>query len=157
MKVLVRNSIVSAVFIAAMLASDHANAINCVLRTRPLNFGNYAPLSPAHIDVLGRVLVFCWGSPGTFAVVMGPGNSGNQMARTLSTGTGQLLDYGIYRDAARTQVWGDGIPPTFVINGSRPRNGWPTFAFYSVYGRLYANQAPDPGNYSDDVTATVLF
>lgn len=141
----------------ALFAADFTEAATCRVRAGSINFGRYVPLQPTPVDVFGRMLIFCWGSPGTYSVTLGPGISGDQLARTLTAGGGQVLNYNVYRDPGRTRIWGDGTPPTFVATGNRPRRGWPTVRFYTMYGRLFSNQSPDPGIYTDDVLATVLF
>jgi spore coat protein U-like protein len=140
-----------------LLMPDIAQAINCRVRVNPVNFGIYRPLTTAHVDVIGQFEVRCQAQPGSFSVIIGPGNSGNQLARVLSAVGGLSLDYNLYRDAARTQLWGDGTPPTFVFSGVRTNRGRPSSYNYPVYGRIFANQAPDPGQYSDNLLVTVLF
>jgi spore coat protein U-like protein len=134
-----------------------ALAIQCRISVNPINFGIYQPLTTAHLDVTGQVQVRCQAQPGTFSIIIGPGNSGDQLARTLSAGGGNILLYNLFRDAARSQIWGDGTPPSFVVTGSRTSLGRPTFYNYPVYGRIFADQAPDPGLYTDNLVVTVLF
>ena len=134
-----------------------AFAIQCGVRVNPINFGVYEPLTPVHLDVIGQIQVRCQAQPGTFSVSIGPGTSGDQLARRLSAGGGNVLFYNLFRDAARTQVWGDGTPPTFVVTGSRTTAGRPSVFNYPIYGRVFANQAPEPGLYSDNLVITVLF
>lgn len=141
----------------ASLAPGVAFAINCRVTVVALNFGTYMPLTPAHVDVNGQLEVRCQAQPGTFTVTIGPGVSGDQLARTLSAGGGGVIYYNLYRDAARIEVWGDGTPPTFTVSGARSSTGRPTFYNYPVYGRLFANQSPNPGIYNDNVLVTVLF
>lgn len=136
---------------------DTAHAIRCRIRLGPVDFGLYMPLSTVPVDVVGQVFVRCFGRRGTFAVIIGAGISGNQLARTLSAGGTDILNYNLYRDAARTQIWGDGTPPTFQVTGSRPRRGRPTSYNYPVFGRIFANQAPNTGIYNDNLLVTVLF
>lgn len=146
------------VCVALLLALPSAAlAINCGVRVRPLNFGIYQPLSPTPVDVIGQVRIICRARPGTFAVSIGPGTSGDATARTLITpGTG-VLYYNLYRDATRTQIWGDGTPPTFVVTGARTERGRPTTFNFPIYGRIFANQTPDAGLYTDNLVITVLF
>ena len=140
-----------------LLVPDLAHAIACRIRVNPINFGIYTPLTTAHVDVIGQIEVRCQAQPGSFSVIIGPGISGNQFARILSAGGGLTLDYNLYRNAARTQLWGDGTPPTFVFSGVRTSKGRPSTYNYPVYGRIFANQAPDPGIYADNLLVTVLF
>jgi spore coat protein U-like protein len=134
-----------------------AHAINCRISLGPINFGLYMPLTAVPVDVVGQFDVRCQAQPGTFAVIIGAGISGDQLARTLSAGGADVLNYNLYRDAARTQIWGDGTPPTVMVTGSRPSQGRPTSYSYPVYGRVFANQAPNTGIYSDNLLVTVLF
>lgn len=143
--------------VSILAAPTAALAINCGVRVSPVNFGIYQPLSPTPVDVIGQVRIICRAQPGTFAVSIGPGTSGDATARTLvAAGTG-LLFYNLYRDAARTQIWGDGTPPTFVVTGARTQRGRPTTFNFPIYGRIFANQAPDAGLYTDNLVITVLF
>lgn len=120
-------------------------------------FGTYMPLTPTPLDVATQVTVRCVAQPGTFEILVGPGFSGNQLMRALSNGAAGTLNYNIYRDAARTQIWGDGTPPTFTVTGARTSRGRPSFHLYTMYGRAFANQAPQPGAYTDDPMTTILF
>ena len=149
---------ISAVAIATVLFfPDSAYAINCGITVRPISFGTYMPMSPSHVDVIGQIDVRCQAQPGSFSVTISPGISGDQMVRTLTAGNGELLYYNLFRDAARTEVWGDGTPPSFVVSGTRPAKGRPSFYNYPVYGRIFANQPPNPGIYADNLLVTVLF
>ena len=98
-----------------------AQAINCRISLGPINFGIYMPLTTVPVDVVGQFDVRCQAQPGTFEVIIGAGISGDQLARTLSAGGANILNYNLYRDAARTQIWGDGTPPTFTVTGSSHR------------------------------------
>lgn len=142
--------------VAALLPAP-ALAINCSITLTPLAFGMYTPGTTAPLDAVADITVRCVAQPGSYAVTIGPGLSGNQLARTLLAGAGEVLNYNLFRDPARTQVWGNGTPPTFVVTGSRPRVGQPTVNVHPLYGRVFANQTPNPGNYADNLLVTVLF
>jgi spore coat protein U-like protein len=150
-------SIVPAGVAIILLVPDIAHAINCRVTLVAMNFGLYTPLTTAHVDVMGQINVRCQAQPGSFTVTIGPGLSGDQTARTLLSAPADILEYNLYRDAARSQIWGDGIPPTFVVSGVRPSQGRPTFYNYPIYGRIFANQAPNAGTYNDNPVVTVLF
>jgi len=141
----------------AVLGSNPAHAINCRVTVVAMNFGVYMPMAPAHIDVNGQVGVRCQAEQGSFTVVIGPGVSGDQTARTLSAGGSDIIAYNMYRNAARTEIWGDGTPPTFVVSGVRTSRGRPTLYNYTIYGRMFSGQTPNPGVYVDNVMVTVLF
>jgi spore coat protein U-like protein len=141
----------------ALLVPDLAHAINCRVTLVAMNFGIYTPLTTTHVDVMGQVNLRCQAQAGSFEVTISAGVSGDHTARTMLSATSDILNYNLYRDAARTQIWGDGSPPTFVVSGVRPNRGQPTFYNYPIYGRVFANQAPNAGIYNDDPLVTVLF
>ena len=134
-----------------------AHAINCRVTLVAMNFGTYSPLATSHLDVMGQVNLRCQAQPGSFTVTIGPGSSGNQLARTLKTTGPDVLNYNLYRDAARLQIWGDGSPPTFTVSGVRSSKGPPTFYNYPIYGRIFAGQTPNAGSYRDNPVVTILF
>jgi spore coat protein U-like protein len=70
---------------------------------------------------------------------------------------GGVLNYNLYVDPARTLVWGDGTGATATVSGVREVKGRPVFFDYAVYGRVFADQAPPPGSYTDTILVTVLF
>jgi len=144
----------------ALLSSESVFAIECRITVRPISFGIYTPLSATNVDVTGQIDLRCRGRRGSFAVILGPGISGDQLARTLTAGGSNILNYNFYRDPARTQIWGDGTPPTFVISDDgrgRGRGRRRGRYSYPVYGRIFANQAPNSGSYADNIIVTVLY
>lgn len=152
-----KNFVGVVITLLALLYPSLSEAINCRVTVNAIPFGMYMPMTPTPVDIVGQVNVRCQAQPGTFSVTIGPGVSGNQLARTLTAGGADVINYNLFRDAARTQIWGDGTPPTFVVSGVRTSRGRPTFYNYPVYGRLYANQSPNPGVYNDTLVVTVLF
>lgn len=142
---------------AMLLIPAAANAITCRVTVSPLAFGIYNPGRASPLDSVANLTVRCQAQPGTYAVIIGPGISGDQLARTMLAGPGQVLNYNLYRDPARTQIWGDGTPPTFLVAGARDAKGRPTFYDHPIYGRVFGNQFPDPGTYTDSLLVTVLF
>lgn len=142
---------------AVLLLPEKAHAINCNITLFPIDFGVYMPLRPTPSDVTGTLNVRCMAQPGSFTVQIGPGVSSNQLARTLVSGATNILHYNLYQNASRTLIWGNGTPPTVTVSGVRPSKGRPTEYTYPVYGRIFANQAPPPGIYSDNILVTILF
>ena len=140
-----------------LLSPAVAQAINCQVTVSPLVFGLYMPGQSSPLDAVAEISVRCMARPGNYAVTIGPGFSGNQLMRTLLAGPGDELNYNLYRDAGRTQIWGSGVLPTFTVTGSRLRVGRPTVTTHSLYGRVFSDQFPDPGTYTDSLLVTVLF
>jgi len=140
-----------------LLLPGVANALNCTITLNPLSFGMYTPGGSVHLDAVSDITVRCVAQPGTYAVSIGPGLSGNQLLRALLAGVGEILNYNLFRDPARTQIWGDGTPPSFVVTGTRASVGQPTINVHPIYGRVFSGQTPNPGNYADNLLVTVLF
>ena len=142
---------------AVLLLPERAHAVNCKITLSPFNFGIYMPLRPTPSDVTGTLNVRCMAQPGSFVVQIGPGTSGDQLARTLVSGAASTLNYNLYQNAARTLILGDGIPPTVTVSGVRSTKGRPSYFSYPLHGRIFANQAPSPGIYNDNILVTILF
>jgi spore coat protein U-like protein len=66
--------------------------------------------------------------------------------------SGSQITYGLYRDAARAQGWGNSA-------GSNTQAGTGTGASqsFTVWGRIPVQTTPVPGTYSDTVVATVTY
>ena len=140
-----------------LIAPENAYAIRCRVALTQMTFGTYMPLTPTHVDVIGQIRIRCGGQPGSFVVTIGPGMSLDHSARIMSAGGGNTLDYNLYIDPARIQIWGDGTLQSFVVTGVRPGRGPADIYNYPIYGRVFANQAPNAGLYADDVVVTVIF
>lgn len=150
-------------FILLMLLSvvfaDSAYAFHnrfCFIRSFPVSFGNYTPATPVPVDSTGRIRVLCiGGATGSFYTLnIDSGSSGNTANRTMQFGGNQLV-YNLYKDPARTQLWGDGTGGATPL--VQPVNSFFIVRNVRVYGRLFANQDPVPGVYSDTVFVTIEF
>jgi spore coat protein U-like protein len=68
---------------------------------------------------------------------------------------GELLGYNLFRDAARTTIWGDGTSGTSVyFDASPPKD---TNVNVTVYGRVSAGQDVSAGTFADTISATINF
>ena len=74
--------------------------------------------------------------------------------RTLRKGS-EVLQYNLYRNAARTTIWGDGTGGTSVYSLANPPNN--SNVNLTIYGRIPAQQDVSAGNYSDTVSAVINF
>lgn len=126
-------------------------ARSCVVGTSaPVNFGTQGALD-SDIDEEGSIEVTC--TTGTkYDIALGAGGGTSVDARRMSSPAGDSIAYQLYRNNARTDVWGETAGTnTFAGTGSGSAQQIP------VYGRV-ANQAvPDAGVYSDTVTFTVTY
>jgi spore coat protein U-like protein len=141
----------AALLAAALCAPSVASGQTCTFTTGPtvVSFGAYNPALGTPDD-----------STGTFRFNCNPTNLRPRVS--LSTGAGtyaqrqmvmgaERLNYNLYRDAARTQIWGDGTAPSVFLNRAR-RN-----TTYTIYGRAPAGQWVAAGNYTDTITITLLY
>jgi len=135
-------------------APVHA-ALNCRVSTPTLAFGNYNAGTSQNLDTSADVQLRCQGGTGVISIALSAGSSGDQEDRFMVSGGGSL-SYNAYLNAARTIIWGDGSGSTSVVTRiqTRPRR---TIYTIPVYGRIFADQSPTPGTYSDSVVVTAYF
>lgn len=137
----------------------HAQLYTCLVVADPVPFGSVDPLDATATDAVGNVRVSCT-LIGIIALLVSydisltTGLSGDVNARQMGAGADRL-DYNLYRNAARTQVWGDAGAGQGVSDGYLLGIGT-VIRDYTVYGRVPAGQtgAP-PGVYLDTLTARV--
>lgn len=145
-----------------------AQAQDCRVTTSPLAFGSYDPIeTAAPVDASTQFLVDCR-SPSivAFEAALSTGNSGTYLGRELRLGSSRL-PYNLYRDAARTIVFGDGTAGTesadcitgITFNGCTGSNppGPDRRATVPVYGRIPPGADPAAGPHSDTIIVTVTF
>lgn len=137
---------------------------SCTIETRPLSFGTYNPLEGTDVDAIGQIIYTCEnsGGPGTRAkpedqgirIEMAQGRS-NSFAPRRMYGLGGDLEYNIYLDATRRQVWGTGEGPTLVYIDLHPPNRTPVIV--PAFGRIFGRQDVEAGPYADEVPVRILF
>lgn len=125
----------------------------CAVTANPLAFGNYDPTAATALDATTTLSVLCTvGTSFTVGLNAGTGTGATVTTRRMTNGA-NTLNYALYREAARTNNWGntpgtDTPPPTTapVLPTS-----------LTVYGRVPAGQNVAPGGYADTVTVTVNY
>lgn len=142
-------------------------AYDCSVSVVGVNFGVYDPAAAQPDDSAGRIDVTCnsiRGSGGVddvaYGITMSPGLAGGFSPRVLVSGTARL-DYNLFRDAGRTQVWGNGTSGSFVVGGAMRvgpgvGNGTRTNT-HDIFGRVPAQQDAAMGNYVDTIVVTLTF
>ena len=143
----------SFLIIGLALWSQNLLAQTCTVSTSPMAFGSIEATSGPAVDSAGSVNVNC-DAPAAYAIRMDAGiHSGGQfVARGMSRIEGfETMQYNLYRDAARTLIWGDGSGGSSMVTGNNPG----TSQSIPLYGRIYSGQNLPPGEYSDIVTVTV--
>jgi spore coat protein U-like protein len=128
---------------------------NCTITTSPVAFGAYDPVAAnAATDLLatGSVNVAC--TKGTAATI-DLGNGGNFAAGSRRMGSGtDFLNYALYKDAARTAVWGTGLAGGTTMAYTAATKASTTV---TVYGTVPQAQDVTVGAYSDTVLATISY
>jgi spore coat protein U-like protein len=135
------------VMTATALAAPH-----CTVSATAINFGSYDVFdSSPNDDGHGTIQVNCKGSAASIPVALSPGQSNTYALREMDNGT-DTLTYNLYIDPARTMIWGDGTGGSSVTT-----LGGKSDTTLQIYGRIPAMQDATVGNYSDNITITVIF
>ena len=127
---------------------------SCTVSASPFAFGNYNGLSMSDLDASGAVAATCtFGTLYSIALDAGLGTAATMSARKLTGPAGAELLYGLFTDAPRTILWGDGTGGT----GWHSDSGNGSNQAITVYGRIAPGQAVAPGAYTDTVTVTLTY
>jgi spore coat protein U-like protein len=139
-------------------------AIDCSISTSGVGFGDYDPLlatpddSSANVGVTCTRVIFVDPFNVSYTLSLSRGSSGTYSPRRMNAGAARL-NYNLYRDAARAQVWGDGTNSTGTVAGSLSFVWFQTSQTgnQTVYGRVPAQQNATPGAYADTIVMTITF
>ena len=147
-----------------LVSSTALAAMDCSVSTSGVGFGDYDPLLATPDDSSANVAVTC-----TRVILVDPfrinytlslsrGSSGSYASRRMNAGTARL-NYNLYRDAARAQVWGDGTNSTGTVAGTANFVWFQTSQTgnHTIYGRVPAQQNAATGSYSDTIVLTITF
>lgn len=125
---------------------------NCNISASNLNFGP-ASLLTSGLTATSSVSVACTNGD-AYLISLNGGGSGNVAARSMARqGGGGSVGYQLYLDPAHSTPWGDGTSGTSRASGT----GTGLTQAVTVYGQVPAQTTPMPGNYSDTITATIVF
>ena len=125
---------------------------NCSISASNLNFGTISSFL-THVDASSTLNVTCSATlPYTVSLSGGLTNASDPTQRKMKSSSNELLTYGLFRDSARTQPWGN----TTSIN-TVAGTGTANAQTLNVYGRVYSGQSVLPGTFSDTISATVTY
>lgn len=126
---------------------------DCSIAANPLDFGSTGVLTQ-NIDQNASLSVTCTkGTPYTVALDAGTATGSAISDRKMGNAAGDaFVSFNLYRDIARTQVWGN-TADTDTVAGTGD-GGAQTIP---VYGRVPTQNTPAAGAYSSTITATVVF
>jgi spore coat protein U-like protein len=149
---LIRIAACAAVILLA--GAGRADAAQCSISSTAVVFGTYNVFSSAPVDSTGTIVYKCNGGVRALLITMTKGQSSTFIPRALVKSK-ETLAYNLFRDAARTTVWGDFSGGTSAyIDVNPPNNQWVSL---TVYGRISPGQDVSAGSYSDSVTVVVNF
>jgi spore coat protein U-like protein len=151
--------------LGATLFAHDALAVTCGAATTSVAFASYDVFSAANVDSTGTILVNCAKDASDpngnvsvgYEVKLGPGSSSNVTQRTMQSGS-NTLNYNLYVNTARTQLWGNGVDASSVSDTFTLTNGNPTRnRLHTVFGRIPPLQDAAVGNYNDNVLVTIQY
>jgi len=149
------------VFLLLFTPSVASAVITCTFSSTPgMSFGPYDDSSAAATDITTSVVVRCTRILGTnnanVVLQVGPSaTSGTIATRQMGSGANRM-NYNLYRDGGRSQVWGQtaGVD-TVSLNTGNIGNGSSADVTFTIFGRIPALQNVNAGAYSDSVQLTV--
>jgi spore coat protein U-like protein len=123
----------------------------CIIATTNLAFGSYPAVAAGPtLLATSTIRVTCQlGDTYTIGLDDGVNRTGSQRRMARTSAPVSYLNYDVYKDASRTQAWGDtgGTRVSAVGTGG--------VQTYTVFGRLPGAQVVPAGAYVDTVTVTV--
>lgn len=136
-------------------ATVHANCLQQA--ATDISHDVYDPLA-ADDDATGTITVRCTnGTPYSIALNVGTGG-GSFGTRTLDDTAGGKLNFNLYRNAVRNEVWGDGSSSTYTVSGTGAGLGVPQEQSHTVYSRIPAGQnTVAPGSYSSIILVSITY
>jgi spore coat protein U-like protein len=117
-----------------------------------VSFGIYDVFSATPLNSTGSLNYQCTWIVHQRTIYLSKGSAPNNNPRQMVSGANRL-NYNLYLDAARTQIWGDPNPYAFSDTG------WDFFpnVTLTIYGSIPAGQDVPTGTYTDAIVATVNF
>jgi spore coat protein U-like protein len=134
--------------------ADPAEAAKCSVSATAVVFGTYNVFNTAPVDSTGTIVYECNGGARNVMIAITKGLSSTFAPRELASGT-ERLAYNLFRDAARTNIWGDFSGGSSAYIDANPPNKQDITL--TVYGRIPSGQDVRAGSYADTVTVVVNY
>jgi spore coat protein U-like protein len=134
--------------------SASAQSPSCTISVTSVAFGNYNVFTTTADDSTGTITYRCNAQAANISISLSDGSSSTFSPRTLRKGS-EILQYNLYRNAARTTIWGDGTGGTSLYTQANPPNN--SNVSVTIYARIPAQQDVSAGAYSDTVSAVINF
>ncbi len=122
-----------------------------VVSATAIDFGTMSAIA-ANVDQTSTLTVNCSSTTPYNIGLSAGGGSGATVATRKMTSGANTINYTLYRDAARTQVWG-----TTIGTDTATGTGTGANQAVTIYGRVPSQAVPPPGTYTDTVTVTVTY
>lgn len=128
-------------------------AQSCSATATPINFGSVSPIRMSVVDATGSITVTCtWPlvtlTPNAHVCLnLGSGSGSPTLIPRLLSNSGHTMRFNLYRDAARTQVWGSSFSTAALpisLQLSKPLLDVSRTVTVPYYGRIEANQPGVP-------------
>jgi spore coat protein U-like protein len=124
---------------------------SCSVGATSLTFPSSGVITPA-IAATATITAFCsLDTPYTISLSAGLGAGATTLYRKM-TGPGGTIDYQLFRDPFRTQIWGDTVGVN-TLSGT----GSGGLQTVTVYGATPTQPSPPPGLYRDTVIVTMTY
>jgi spore coat protein U-like protein len=150
-----RTLIAVAVLAGTCHASDaFAQSPSCSISSTSVIFGNYNVFNGSNLDSTGTITYRCNATAANVSISLSTGLSSTYSPRVMAKGA-ETLAYNLYRNAARTTIWGDGTGGTAVYFRANPPNN--RNVNVTIFGRVFAGQDVSAGPFDDTIAATINF
>lgn len=152
---LVLGVLVAAALLAVPATAQAQSGSSCAISATGINFGTYNVFSGTPVQSTGGLTFRCGSSVKTdpVRISLSTGQSGTYSQRSLAN-AGEALAYNLYRNAGRTEIWGDGSSGTFDVAMTPERNTWVPVTIYAEIPPLQDVRA---GSYTDTITVIINF
>ena len=152
-RALMRAPFVAAIWLLGA-TSAWAQSPSCTISVTSIAFGSYSVFTTTADDSTGTITYTCNSTASNISIALNDGSSSTFSPRTMRKGS-EILQYNLYRNAARTNIWGDGTGGTSVYTRANPPNN--SSVSLTIYGRIPALQDVSAGSYTDTVSAVINF
>ena len=122
----------------------------CTISGTTIDFGTYSAGQQAALDAQGDIR-YDGCAVGTLVISLDGGSAANVNGRKMRNGDAEL-NYQLYRNPGRSQVWGSGDQAVqqVLLEALVP-------GVISVFGRVAGGQSVPAGTYTDTVNVTMTF
>jgi len=134
---------------------------SCTIGTAAIAFNSYDPVN-VHAtvpdDQTGDIVIRCTKGATGISIGLGNGanNTGSQRRMVNSSDPTTTVDYEIYKETARSTVWGPGDGGSH--RSGADMNGTGSNVTVTMFGRIPPHQlTATAGSYNDTLVSTILF